>query len=196
MSTSGSIELLKEAHERKVNVTGEITPHHFTLSDEAVNKNDTNTKMNPPLRTSDDVEAIKEGLKDGTIDCIVTDHAPHHIDEKNCEFALALNGIVGFETSLGLGLQYLVKSGVLTLNELIEKMAVNPSRILRINKGSLSIDADADITIFDPSKEWTVDISKFQSKSKNSPFDGFTLCGKPEYVIVGGKIVVNNGELA
>ncbi len=105
-------------------------------------------KMNPPLRTSDDVEAIKEGLKDGTIDCIVTDHAPHHIDEKNCEFALALNGIVGFETSLGLGLQYLVKSGVLTLNELIEKMAVNPSRILRINKGSLSIDADADITIF------------------------------------------------
>ncbi len=105
-------------------------------------------------------------MKDGTIDCIVTDHAPHHIDEKNCEFALALNGIVGFETSLGLGLQYLVKSGVLTLNELIEKMAVNPSRILRISKGSLSIDADADITIFNPSKEWTVRYFKIPVKEQ------------------------------
>ena len=196
VSTRGSVELVRQAKKRGVNVTCETCPHYFTLTENAVDGFNTNAKMNPPLRTSDDVEAIKEGLKDGTIDCIVTDHAPHHIDEKNCEFALALNGIVGFETSLGLGLQYLVKSGVLTLNELIEKMAVNPSRILRINKGSLSIDADADITIFDPSKEWTVDISKFQSKSKNSPFDGFTLCGKPEYVIVGGKIVVNNGELA
>ena len=196
VSTRGSVELVRQAKKRGVNVTCETCPHYFTLTENAVDGFNTNAKMNPPLRTSDDVEAIKEGLKDGTIDCIVTDHAPHHIDEKNCEFALALNGIVGFETSLGLGLQYLVKSGVLTLNELIEKMAVNPSRILRINKGSLSIDADADITIFDPSKEWTVDISKFQSKSKNSPFDGFTLCGKPEYVIVGGKMVVNNGELA
>ena len=196
VSTRGSVELVRQAKKRGVNVTCETCPHYFTLTENAVDGFNTNAKMNPPLRTSDDVEAIKEGLKDGTIDCIVTDHAPHHIDEKNCEFALALNGIVGFETSLGLGLQYLVKSGVLTLNELIEKMAVNPSRILRINKGSLSIDADADITIFDPSKEWTVDISKFQSKSKNSPFDGFTLCGKPEYVIVGGKIVVSNGELA
>lgn len=196
VSTRGSVELVRQAKKRGVNVTCETCPHYFTLTENAVDGFNTNAKMNPPLRTSDDVEAIKEGLKDGTIDCIVTDHAPHHIDEKNCEFALALNGIVGFETSLGLGLQYLVKSGVLTLNELIEKMAVNPSRILRINKGSLSIDADADITIFDPSKEWTVDISKFQSKSKNSPFNGFTLCGKPEYVIVGGKIVVSNGELA
>ena len=196
VSTRGSVELVRQAKKRGVNVTCETCPHYFTLTENAVDGFNTNAKMNPPLRTSDDVEAIKEGLKDGTIDCIVTAHAPHHIDEKNCEFALALNGIVGFETSLGLGLQYLVKSGVLTLNELIEKMAVNPSRILRINKGSLSIDADADITIFDPSKEWTVDISKFQSKSKNSPFDGFTLCGKPEYVIVGGKIVVSNGELA
>ena len=196
VSTRGSVELVRQAKKRGVNVTCETCPHYFTLTENAVDGFNTNAKMNPPLRTSDDVEAIKEGLKDGTIDCIVTDHAPHHIDEKNCEFALALNGIVGFETSLGLGIQYLVKSGVLTLNELIEKMAVNPSRILRINKGSLSIDADADITRFDPSKEWTVDISKFQSKSKNSPFDGFTLCGKPEYVIVGGKIVVNNGELA
>ena len=116
---------------------------------------------------------------------------------KIARFALALNGIVGFETSLGLGLQYLVKSGVLTLNELIEKMAVNPSRILRINKGSLSIDADADITIFDPSKEWTVDISKIPVKEqKTLRLTAFTLCGKPEYVIVGGKIVVSNGELA
>ena len=153
VSTRGSVELVRQAKKRGVNVTCETCPHYFILTENAVDGFNTNAKMNPPLRTSDDVEAIKEGLKDGTIDCIVTDHAPHHIDEKNCEFALALNGIVGFETSLGLGLQYLVKSGVLTLNELIEKMAVNPSRILRINKGSLSIDADADITIFDPSKE-------------------------------------------
>ena len=186
VSTRGSVELVRQAKKRGVNVTCETCPHYFTLTENAVDGFNTNAKMNPPLRTSDDVEAIKEGLKDGTIDCIVTDHAPHHIDEKNCDLWQGRYWQV----------YYLVKSGVLTLNELIEKMAVNPSRILRINKGSLSIDADADITIFDPSKEWTVDISKFQSKSKNSPFDGFTLCGKPEYVIVGGKIVVNNGELA
>lgn len=125
VSTRGSVELVRQAKKRGVNVTCETCPHYFILTENAVDGFNTNAKMNPPLRTSDDVEAIKEGLKDGTIDCIVTDHAPHHIDEKNCEFALALNGIVGFETSLGLGLQYLVKSGVLTLNELIEKMAVN-----------------------------------------------------------------------
>ena len=151
--------------------------------------------MNPPLRTDDDVEAIKEGLKDGTIDCIVTDHAPHHIDEKNCEFALAMNGIVGFETSLGLGLEYLVKPEVLTINELIEKMSVNPSRILGLNKGNLTVGNAADITIFEPGKEWTVDVSSFQSKSKNSPYDGVKLCGKPEYVIVNGEIIVNQGVL-
>ncbi|NDO19266.1 dihydroorotase [Lachnospiraceae bacterium MD329] len=195
VSTRGSVELVRQAKKRGVRVTCETCPHYFTLTDKAVDGFNTNAKMNPPLRTDDDVEAIKEGLKDGTIDCIVTDHAPHHIDEKNCEFALALNGIVGFETSLGLGLKYLVETGVLTINELIEKMAVNPAKILGLNKGNLSVGNTADITIFDPTVNWTVDIEKFSSKSKNSPYNGFELCGKPEYVIVGGNVVVNQGIL-
>lgn len=195
VSTRGSVELVRQAKKRGVRVTCETCPHYFTLTEDAVDGYNTNAKMNPPLRTDDDVEAIKEGLKDGTIDCIVTDHAPHHEDEKNCEFALALNGIVGFETSLGLGLEYLVKPGVLTINELIEKMSVNPSKILGLNKGNLSVNNTADITIFDPDEEWIVDVSKFESKSKNSPYNGFKLCGKPEFVIVNGKIVVNQGIL-
>lgn len=195
VSTRGSVELVRQAKKRGVRVTCETCPHYFTLTEKACDGFNTNAKMNPPLRTDDDVEAIKEGLKDGTIDCIVTDHAPHHIDEKNCEFALAYNGIVGFETSLGLGLKYLVEPGVLTINELIEKMSVNPARILGLNKGNLSVNNAADVIIFDPSKDWTVDISKFESKSKNSPYDGYVLCGKPEYVIVNGDIVVNQGVL-
>lgn len=195
VSTRLSVDLVRQAKKRGVKVTCETCPHYFTLTEKAVEGFNTFAKMNPPLRTDDDVQAIKDGLKDGTIDCIVTDHAPHHIDEKNCEFANALNGIVGFETSLGLGLKYLVNEGVLTINELIEKMAVNPSRILGLNKGNLKVGNAADITIFDPGKEWTVDISKLHSKSKNSPYDGFVLCGKPEYVIVGGDIKVNQGVL-
>ncbi len=194
VSTRGSVELVRQAKKRGVRVTCETCPHYFTLTEKAVEGFNTNAKMNPPLRTDDDVAAIKEGLKDGTIDCIVTDHAPHHIDEKNCEFALAKNGIVGFETSLGLGLKYLVKEGVLTMSELVEKMAVNPSRILGISKGTLGEGKAADIIIFDPEKEWTVDIEKLNSKSKNSPYGGWTLCGKPEYVIVGGEIIINQGE--
>lgn len=195
VSTRLSVELVRQAKMRGVRVTCETCPHYFSLTEKAVEGYNTLAKMNPPLRTEDDVEAIKEGLRDGTIDCIVTDHAPHHIDEKNCEFAQALNGIVGFETSLGLGLEYLVKPGVLTINELISKMAVNPSRILGLNKGNLKVGNAADITIFDYDKEWTVDISKLHSKSKNSPYDGFKLRGKPEYVIVGGEIKVNRGIL-
>lgn len=194
VSTRGSVELVRQAKKRGVRVTCETCPHYFTLTEKAVEGFNTNAKMNPPLRTDDDVAAIKDGLKDGTIDCIVTDHAPHHIDEKQCEFALASNGIVGFETSLGLGLKYLVKEGVLTLEELIMKMAVNPSDILGISKGTLGEGKAADVIIFDPDKEWTVDIEQFQSKGKNSPYDGWTLCGKPEYVIVDGKIVINQGE--
>lgn len=196
VSTRGSVELVRQAKARGVSVTCETCPHYFALTENAVDGFNTNAKMNPPLRTADDVEAIKDGLRDGTIDCIVTDHAPHHTDEKNCEFALAINGIVGLETSLGLGLKYLVKTGVLTISELIEKMSVNPSEILKIGRGTLSEGAIADITIFDAQKEWTVDASKLKSKSKNTPFDGFKLYGKPEYVIVGGRVVVNKGELA
>lgn len=194
-STRGTVELVREAKRRGVKVTCETCPHYFTLTEKACEGFNTNAKMNPPLRTEDDVEAIKEGLRDGTIDCIVTDHAPHHHDEKNCEFGAAKNGIIGFETSLGLGIEYLVKTGTLTMSELIEKMSLNPSRILGISKGSLSVGKSADITIFNPDKEWIVDINKFNSKSKNSPYDGYKLSGKPEYVLVGGKIKLNRGEI-
>ncbi len=195
VSTKGGVEIIRQAKARGVDVTCETCPHYFTLTDEACDGFNTLAKMNPPLRTAEDVEAIKDGLKDGTIDCIVTDHAPHHPDEKMCEFAASANGIVGLETSLGLSLRYLVKEGILTLSELIEKMSYNPSKILGISKGTLGEGKIADITIFNPDEEWTVDISKLSSKSKNSPFDGFKLLGKPQYVIVGGKIMVNQGVI-
>lgn len=195
ISTRGTVELVRQAKKRGVNVTCETCPHYFSLTDEACRGYNTNAKMNPPLRTADDIEAIKEGLKDGTIDCIVTDHAPHHSDEKQCEFGYAKNGIIGLETSLGIGIKYLVKEGVLSMSELIEKMSLNPSKVLGISKGTLSVGRSADIVIFDPDKAWTVDVNDLHSKSKNSPYDGFELFGKPEYVIVGGKIVINQGEL-
>ncbi len=195
VSTRGSVDLVRQAKKRGVNVTCETCPHYFSLTEAACDGFNTNAKMNPPLRTDDDVAAIKEGLADGTIDAIVTDHAPHHSDEKNCEFAVASNGIVGLETSLGLGIKCLVKEGVLTLSELIKKMTINPANILGINRGTLSLNHAADIVIFDPDKPWTVDVSKFQSKGKNSPFDGWELFGKPEYTILGGNIVVNQGSL-
>ncbi|MCH5212523.1 MAG: dihydroorotase [Oscillospiraceae bacterium] len=195
ISTKGSVELIRQAKKRGVRITCETCPHYFSLTEEACIGYNTNAKMNPPLRTAEDVEAIKEGLRDGTIDCIVTDHAPHHPDEKECEFSLAKNGIVGLETSLGLGIKNLVNTGVLTMSQLIEKMSLNPSRILGISKGTLSEGHAADIVIFDPNKPWTVDISKLHSKGKNSPYDGFELFGKPEYVLVGGEIVINQGEL-
>lgn len=195
VSTRGSVELVRQAKKRGVKVTCETCPHYFTLTDKACEGFNTNAKMNPPLRTDDDVEAVKEGLKDGTIDAIATDHAPHHIDEKQCEFAMANNGIVGFETALGLGMTYLVKSGVLTVNELIEKMSANPADILGLNKGSLSVGRPADIVIIDSDTEYTVNVNEFQSKSKNSPYDGFKLCGKADYTIVNGNIVVNQGVL-
>lgn len=195
ISTKGSVELIRQAKKRGVRITCETCPHYFSLTEEACRGFNTNAKMNPPLRTAEDVEAIKEGLRDGTIDCIVTDHAPHHPDEKDCEFGLSKNGIVGLETSLGLGIKELVNTGVLTMSQLIEKMSLNPSRILGISKGTLSTEHSADVIIFDPKKPWTVDISKLHSKGKNSPYDGFELFGKPEYVIVGGEIVINQGEL-
>lgn len=195
VSTRGSVEIVRRAKARGVKVTCETCPHYFSLTDKACEGFNTNAKMNPPLRTPDDVAAIKAGLADSTIDCIVTDHAPHHPDEKNCEFANALNGIVGLETSLGLAIKELVKPGVLTMSELIEKMSLNPARILDIPKGELTVGKPADITIFDPDAEWTVDVSKFMSKSKNSPFDGWKLFGKPQYVILGGKMIVNQGVI-
>ncbi|NLY43036.1 MAG: dihydroorotase [Clostridiaceae bacterium] len=190
VSTAGSVEIIRQAKAKGVRVTCETCPHYFTLTEKAVEGYNTFAKMNPPLRTEEDVEAIKEGLRDGTIDVIATDHAPHHIDEKNVEFDKALNGIVGFETALALGITYLVDAGVLTMGQLIEKMCVNPAKILGLNKGSLGINKPADIIVIDPKEEFTVDINKFQSRSKNSPYHGYKLKGTVHYTIVGGKVVV------
>ena len=188
VSTLGSVRIIREAKARGVKVTCETAPHYFTLTDDAVRGYNTNAKMNPPLREAADVAAIKAGLKDGTIDCIATDHAPHHLDEKDVEFDAAMNGIIGLETSLPLSLK-LVDEGVLTLPELVEKMACNPAKILSLGRGTLQSGAVADITIFDPAAQWTVDADKLQSKSKNSPFLGWQLKGKAVATVVAGKAV-------
>lgn len=187
VSTAGSVRMIRDAKERGVNATAETCPHYFTLTDEAARGYNTMAKMNPPLRTAEDVAAIKQGLKDGTIDVIATDHAPHGMDEKSGEFDYAPFGIVGLETALGLTLK-LVDEGILTLNEAIRKLSLNPASILKLNKGSLSVGADADITIIDQNTEWTVDSSQFRSKSRNTPFNGWKLKGKAVQTIVGGKL--------
>lgn len=188
VSTKGSLRIIRNAKARGVQVTCETAPHYFSLTDEAVRGYDTNAKMNPPLRTADDVAAVKEALKDGTIDAIATDHAPHHLDEKDVEFNEALNGIIGLETSLPLSLG-LVEEGVLTLPALVEKMACNPAKILGINRGTLKAGSVADITVIDPNAVWTVEADKLASKSKNSPFLGREMKGAAAYTIVSGKVV-------
>lgn len=188
VSTAGSVRIIREAKSRGVNVTCETAPHYFTLTDDAVRGYNTNAKMNPPLREAADVAAIKVGLADGTIDAIATDHAPHHIDEKDVEFDVAMNGIIGLETSLPLSLK-LVREGVLKLNQLIEKMSCNPSNILGLRRGSLSSGSVADITVIDPLAEWTVDSGKLVSKSKNSPFLGWSVTGAASATILAGKVV-------
>ncbi len=188
VSTKGSVEIVRAAKKRGVKVTCEATPHHFILTEEAVRGYDTNAKMNPPLRTAEDVAAVRQGLADGTIDAIVTDHAPHHIDEKNVEFNVAMNGIVGLETSLPLSLR-LVNEGVLTLKEMVAKMTCAPARILGIPRGSLEVGAPADVTVIDPDLSWTVEAAKLKSKSKNTPFDGWKMKGAAICTIVGGKVV-------
>ena len=195
VSTRLSVDLIRNAKRRGVNVTAETCPHYFTLTEAACEGYNTLAKVNPPLRTADDVEAIIEGLKDGTIDIIATDHAPHHMDEKNVEFNLAANGLVGFETALPLAVTFLLKPGHLTLSQLVEKMCVNSSRILGLNKGTLEVGHAADITIIDLDEEFTVDINKLSSKSKNSPYDGFKLSGTVYYTIVNGRVVVREKVL-
>ncbi len=198
VSTEGSVKLIRDAKRRGVNVTAETCPHYFSLTEDAVKNYDTNAKVNPPLRTKKDIEAIKEGLKDGTIDVIATDHAPHHRDEKLREFDLAPSGISGLETALGLSMK-LVDEGVLTINQLAEKMSLNPARILGLltphlsslitgPKGTLAVGSDADITILDTEKEVTVEASKFVSKGKNTPFDGWVLKGVSLITISKGRI--------
>jgi dihydroorotase len=187
VSTAGSVRLIRDAKSRGVKVTAETCPHYFSLTEEAVRGYNTLAKMNPPLRTMDDVAAIKQGLQDGTIDVIATDHAPHATDEKSGEFDYAPFGIVGLETALGLTLKQ-VQEGAFSLTEAIRKLSVNPALILKLEKGTLSVGADADMTMIDSNIDWTVDASKFKSKSKNTPFDGWNLRGKAVLTIVGGKI--------
>lgn len=188
VSTEGAVRLIRDAKARGVKVTCETAPHYFTLTDDAVRGYNTNAKMNPPLREAADVAAIKAGLKDGTIDCIATDHAPHHLDEKDVEFNEAMNGIVGLETSLPLSLK-LVDEGVLGLAALVEKMSFNPSKILGLGRGTLKAGSAADITVIDPKKQWQVKEETLASKSKNSPWLGGTMTGSAACTIVGGKIV-------
>lgn len=188
VSTAGSVRLIRAAKKRGVKVTAEVTPHHFILTDEAVNEYDTNAKMNPPLRGTKDREAVIEGLKDGTLDAIATDHAPHSEDEKKVEFDIAPFGIVGLETALPLSLK-LVEDGVLSLSEVISKLTDAPSEVLNLGKGTLKVGSAADVVIFDPEKEVTIDRANFHSKSKNSPFHGWTLKGSVDYTIVNGNIV-------
>jgi len=187
ISTSGSIGCVRRAKAEKLNITCEVAPHHFTLTDEAIESFSTNLKMSPPLRTKDDVQALKEALRDGTIDVIATDHAPHTIDEKEVEYAQAPFGIVGLETAIGLSVTELVNQKYLTLNQLIEKLSINPRRILSLSVINIQEGETANLTVFDPEKEWVVDIQAFKSKSKNSPFHGRRLKGKAIGIINNGK---------
>ncbi len=187
VSTEGSVRLIRQAKERGIKVTAETCPHYFTITEDAVKGYNTNAKVNPPLRTQRDVEAIKEGLRDGTIDVIATDHAPHHRDEKLQEFDKAPSGISGFETALSLSLR-LVYEGILTMSQLVEKMALISARILGIDAGTLKVGFDADIAIVDINREFKVESEKFLSKGKNTPFEGWTLKGMPVITICKGKI--------
>jgi dihydroorotase len=188
VSTAGSVRAIREAKARGVRVTAETAPHYFSLTDEALGNYDTHFKMNPPLRTAKDVEALIEGLRDGTLDAIATDHAPQSVVEKDVEFDLAANGVIGLETGLPLTLK-LVHEGRLTLMQAIEKLTLQPARILNLPKGRLEVGADADLTLIDLEREMIVDVSRFRSKSRNSPFQGWKLRGMAVMTIVGGKVV-------
>ncbi|MEP6572778.1 MAG: dihydroorotase [Gemmatimonadota bacterium] len=193
MSTRGSVDLIRRAKEKGLRVTAEATPHHFSLTHECCEGYNTNAKMNPPLREPEDREAIRQGLKDGTIDVIASDHAPHHYDAKEREFDDAPNGILGLETALGLAIDELVRSGLLTLPELINRMSTQAARIFGLPGGTLAVGAQADVVIIDPEVRWIVDPTLFFSKSRNTPFAGRTLTGRAEKTIVRGRVVFELG---
>jgi dihydroorotase len=195
VSSARSVDLIRQAKKRGIPVTAETCPHYFSLTEEAVREYDTNAKVNPPLKGAADVKAIIKGLKDGTIDAIATDHAPHNIEEKDVEFNQAAFGMVGLETALGLILTKLVETKALTLKEAVKKLTVAPAKILNLSKGTLKVGADADVVIVDPKAEWIVDAAQFASRSRNTPFNGWKLKGKVLHTIVGGKVVVSNGKL-
>jgi dihydroorotase len=195
VSTRGAIEAVRRAKASGLNVTCEVAPHHFALSDEAVEGYDTNTKMNPPLRSREHIEAVLKGLGDGTIDAIATDHAPHHADEKALEYDQAPFGITGLETAIGLALDRLVHEGTISLEHLVELCAVNPARIFNLtDRGTLRKGAWADVTIIDPEMTWTFDVTRSKSKSRNTPFNGWTMRGAAVATIVAGRIVYRHEE--
>lgn len=191
ISTKKSVEMVRDAKKRGIKVTAEATPHHFSLTDDAVKTYDTNVKMSPPLRTQADVDAIQKGLKDGTIDCIASDHAPHSPEEKETEFEFAPNGILGLETEVGLAISELYSKKILSLEQLIEKMAINPRKILNIPVPKFEVGEMANLTILDTESIWTVDINKFKSKSHNSPYDKKLMTGKAFGVINNGKMYLS-----
>lgn len=186
-STAGTVDLVRRAKARGLAVTVEATPHHFTLTEEAVGEYDTNAKMNPPLRQREDVAALITALRDGTVDAIASDHAPHHRDEKDVEFECAAHGIVGLETALALSLA-LVRDHGLDIDTLVRAMSVNPARILGVPGGSLAVGAVADVTVIDPTLAWEVDPESFRSKSRNTPFAAWALTGQARATIVGGEV--------
>jgi dihydroorotase len=189
MSTRGSVDLIRRAKEKGLKVTSEATPHHFSLTHEACEGYHTNAKMNPPLREAEDREAIRQALRDGTIDVIASDHAPHGYDAKEREFDDAPNGILGLETALGLAITELVVTGVLTMPQLMLRMSTEAARIFGLPGGSLTVGAPADVVVFDPAAVWTVEPSRFYSKSRNTPFGGRQLTGRVEWTLVGGRVV-------
>lgn len=187
-STAGSVALIREAKRRGIQVTAEVTPHHLTLTDEAVGTYDTNTKVAPPLREQEDIEALQEAVADGTIDALASDHAPHSREDKEVEYDHAEFGMVGLETAFPLYYAKVLKNHW-DLSKLVAAMTIKPANIIGVKKGTLAKGADADISIFDPKREWVVDKAGFQSKSQNSPFIGWKMTGKPIYTIVSGKVV-------
>ena len=192
VSTAGSVRLLREARKRGIPIFGEVCPHHIALTDAAVQDFDTNTKINPPLRSEKDVAALLEGIADGTLSILASDHAPHCDYEKEVEFDDAPFGIIGLETELGLFLTLLVHKKIITLPDLISRYTTNPAQLLALPKGTLSAKAEADITIIDPDREWTVNKEESASKSRNTPFHGWKLKGKAVATIVGGKVVFDD----
>jgi dihydroorotase len=187
-STAGSVDLIRRARQRGVRVTAEACPHHFTLTDECLRTFDSNFKMAPPLRTRDDVQAIIAGLKENVIQVIATDHAPHAPEKKMRELDQAPNGVIGLETLLPVCVVALIEPGHLTWPQLIEKLTINPARVLGVDRGTLRPGADADVTIIDPKAEWVIDPNRFRSRSRNCPFKGWKVRGKAAAVLVSGQV--------
>ena len=188
VSTYSGVRMIRDAKRAGIKVTAETCPHYYSFTDEIIKSYDTNTKVNPPIREEIDKQAILEGLKDGTLDCIVTDHAPHHVDDKNVEYQLAAFGISGIETSFGFAITNLYRTGVLTLNEIADKMSGAPARILHLDGGEIKEGGVADIMIADLEESWVIDPEKFVSKGKNNPFGGYELYGAVKYTVVDGEI--------